>query len=138
MKIGAPGRWEVPRSLFKTDNITLGVPGRRPPLHASTHSLRALLCSRPWPRPWLWRLTPPAPPAEDPLSGGPAIYNLSVSSSPFGIAVARAGAAPGDAPLFDTTGHRLIFKVLHRLDHAHLRLPRGSQLRPLCRTSTWS
>ena len=27
IKISAPGRWEVPRSLFKTENITLGAPG---------------------------------------------------------------------------------------------------------------
>ena len=26
IKIGAPGRWEVPRSLFKTENITFGAP----------------------------------------------------------------------------------------------------------------
>ncbi len=71
---------------------------------------------------WLRRLKPPAPPAEDPLSGGPAIYNLSVSSSPFGFAVARAGAAPGDAPLFNTAGHRFIFKVMHRAGHALLAL----------------
>ena len=26
VKLGAAGRWEVPRSLFKTENITLGAP----------------------------------------------------------------------------------------------------------------
>jgi len=47
----------------------------------------------------------------DPVSSGPAIYNFSVSASPFSFMVSRSGAAPGDAPLFNTAGQRLIFKV---------------------------
>ena len=34
VKLGAAGRWEVPRSLFKTDNISLGAPSRSGCLHA--------------------------------------------------------------------------------------------------------
>ena len=49
--------------------------------------------------------------AGDPLSSGNAMYNLSISADPFAFTVSRSNAARGDAPLFDTTGHRLVFKV---------------------------
>ena len=51
----------------------------------------------------------------DPIFSGPAIYNLSVSASPFSLMASRSGAASGDAPLFNTDGQRLIFKVKTRL-----------------------
>ena len=43
LKIGAPGRWEVPRSLFKTDNITAGAPGCCQPAAPTTHQALAAL-----------------------------------------------------------------------------------------------
>jgi hypothetical protein len=36
-------------------------------------------------------------------------YSLQYSASPFGFAVSRAGGS--DAPLFNTAGKRLVFKV---------------------------
>lgn len=37
-------------------------------------------------------------------------YNVTTTPVPFGFAVTRADAPAGSAPLFDTRGHRLVFK----------------------------
>lgn len=37
-------------------------------------------------------------------------YNVTAAPVPFGFAVSRADAPAGAAPLFDTRGHRLVFK----------------------------
>ena len=45
VKVGAAGRWEVPRSLFKTENASLGAPLHTRCLHALTFVGTSLLAA---------------------------------------------------------------------------------------------
>eukprot|EP00884_Botryococcus_braunii_P003098 jgi/Botrbrau1/1278/Bobra.0163s0061.1 len=67
VKIWAPGRWEVPHALFKTEPSIAG--------------------------------------AKKPAT---VQYNVTMTTNPFGFAVSRANSTA--APLFNTKGHRMVFK----------------------------
>lgn len=104
-KIGAPGRWEVPRSLFNAPNLTGAA--ALDTAHVYTHlSLKlqyaALLCS-------LCKEVPANAWTAPAASGGPASYTFNYSASPFSFAVSRGGSNAD--PVFNTAGTRLVFKV---------------------------
>ena len=107
-KIGAPGRWEVPRSLFNAPNLT-GAAALDFTLYMYFNlklqhaTLLYFLCKEVPADAW----TAPA------ASGGPASYMFNYSASPFSFAVSRGGSNAD--PVFNTAGTRLIFKVRSRL-----------------------
>ena len=107
-KIGAPGRWEVPRSLFNAPNLTGAAAMDSVPAYVH-HYLKlqyaALLCS-------LCSELPADPWTASAASGGPASYTFNYSASPFSFAVSRGGSNAD--PVFNTAGTRLVFKVRRR------------------------
>ena len=110
-KIGAPGRWEVPRSLFNAPNLTGAA--ALDTAHLTCFSFlkvklqhAALLCCLCKEVPADTRTAPAA-------SGGPASYTFNYSASPFSFAVSRGGSNAD--PVFNTAGTRLVFKVWRRM-----------------------
>ncbi|KAK9835343.1 hypothetical protein WJX81_003869 [Elliptochloris bilobata] len=93
VKIGAPGRWEVPRSLLRGTVNTL---------EAATLAAERVHDA----------LLLPGVPSEPGLRGADSadpLYQFNYNAAPFGFGVSRKGSSD-TTPLFSTRGSRLVFK----------------------------
>lgn len=108
VKIGAPGRWEVPAAqLFTSTAQGELLQAERGYSWGTVMLPEGLQLGLKGPLD-NWLCTGHMDMCAGQQQGRPS-YSLQYSSSPFGFDVSRAGG--GAAPLFNTAGNRIIFKV---------------------------